>query len=278
MGKEKRSSRGQRTERVEIIVVGREILVGRTLDTNSHWIARRITSLGGGPRRIVVVDDDVPAIVKEIDAAWSNQARVIITVGGLGPTADDKTLAAVAEATGHPLVLDDRALEFVRSRYRSFKSQGFIESDAMTARRKKMAMIPKGAQILQNSVGAAPGVHLDLKTVSIFSLPGVPREMRSIFEEAMVEILRGILGKSVFLEKTITTPFADESQLGEILDRVMKEVPGVYLKSRPTHFGRDVHLEVRLSASGEEAEEVEAEIDRAIKSIRKRIGEKRPES
>ena len=263
--------------RTEIIVVGREILVGRTLDTNSHWITRRVMSLGGKTRRIVVVDDDVPSIGREIETARSNHARVIITVGGLGPTADDKTLAAVAEVTGHPLILDTEALDFVRSRYRFFKTQGFVDSDRMTQSRQKMAMIPEGSEILRNSVGAAPGVHLDSKSLSIISVPGVPREMQSIFEEGAVEILKGIFGKKVFLEKTITTPLKDESQLGEILNRVMKENPAVYLKSRPTHFGKDVHMEVTLSASGDDHEEVEAEIGKAIQSIQKRIREDLPE-
>jgi nicotinamide-nucleotide amidase len=262
--------------RVEIIVVGREIIVGRTLDTNSHWIARRITSLGGQTGRVVVVDDEVPSIVREIEAARSNQARVIITVGGLGPTADDKTLAAVAEGTGHPLSLEKGALDFVKGRYRFFKRQGFVDSDVMTPNRQKMAMIPEGSQILVNSVGAAPGVHLDLKTVSIFSLPGVPREMQNIFEETMVQTLRGIFGTKVFLEETITTHVGDESQLGEILDQVMKDIPGVYLKSRPTHFGRDVHMGVTVSASGNTQGEVKAEIDRAIRTIQQRILEQIP--
>jgi len=258
-------------DRVEIIVVGREILFGRTLDTNSNWIARRVTSLGGRTARIAVVDDDVPSIVREIEAARSNRARVVITTGGLGPTADDKTLGAVAETTRHPLTLDPRALDFVRSRYRYFKSRGYVDSDRMTPSRKKMAMIPEGCQILRNSVGGAPGVYLKMGDLSIFSIPGVPREMRAIFEEEMVEILRGIFGKKVFLERTITTPLKDESQLGDILNRVMKEVPRIYLKSRPTHFGKDVQINVTLSASGDDQKEVEEQIRKAIGRIRKRI-------
>jgi molybdenum cofactor synthesis domain-containing protein len=255
---------------IEIIIVGREILVGRTLDTNSHWIARRLTALGGETRRIVVVDDHIPSIVREFQTARSNGVRVIITVGGLGPTSDDKTLAAVAEATGHPLVLDRHALDFVKTRYRFFRKEGAVDSDAMTPSRAKMATIPEGSQILSNTVGAAPGVYLEMEDVSIFSLPGVPREMQTVFEDAVVEILKTVFGKQVFLEETITTPLKDESQLGEILNRVMKEVPGVYLKSRPTRFGRNVQMEVTLSASGDDRRRVGGVIRRAIKKIEER--------
>jgi molybdenum cofactor synthesis domain-containing protein len=262
--------------RVEIVVVGREVLVGGTLDTNSHWIARWVRSLGGITSRIVAVDDNTPAIVREMRTARSNAARVIITVGGLGPTADDRTLAAVAEATGHPLVLDSNALDFVRERYCSFRRQGFVDSGAMTRSRQKMARIPAGSRILRNPVGAASGIHLDWEGVSVFSLPGVPREMEAIFEETIVEILKGFFGRKAFLEKTIPTPFGDESELGEILNRVMKENPGVYLKSRPTHFGRDVRIEVTLSASGDDTGEVKASIDKAIQSIHREADREKP--
>ncbi|NIQ37264.1 MAG: competence/damage-inducible protein A [Proteobacteria bacterium] len=259
--------------RVEIIVVGREILVGRTRDTNSNWIARRVASLGGRTSRIVAVDDDVQSIAKEIRTGRSNRARVIITIGGLGPTADDKTLAAVAEATGTPLELDIEALEFVRKRYGFFKDHGFVDSDKMTASRKKMALLPVGSRILRNSVGAAPGVHLDLKTLSLFCVPGVPEEMEAIFEEEMVDTLKGIFGKNVFLEKTITTTLKDESLLADILNRVMKDIPRVYLKSRPTHFGRNVNLNVTISVTGDNRGDVEREIRRAVLRIRKGIRE-----
>ena len=102
--------------------------------------------------------------------------------------------------------------------------------------------------------------------------------MQSIFEGEMVEILKSIFGKKVFLEETITTPLSDESQLGEILNWAMKEIPGVYLKSRPTHFGRDVHMEVTLSASGDDQKKVGVEIDRAIRCIEKRIHEEIPDN
>lgn len=246
--------------------------MGRTLDTNSNWIAKRVTSLGGRTSRVVVVDDDVPSIVREIETARSNQVRVIITTGGLGPTADDKTLVAVAEATDHPLTLDPHALDFVRSRYQFFRRKGFVDSDRMTPSRRKMAMIPEGSQFLRNSVGGAPGVHLEMGDFSIFSIPGVPREMRTIFEEEMVEILKAIFGKKVFVEKTITTPIKDESQLGDILNGVMKQIPRVYLKSRPTHFGKNVQIDVTLTASGDDRDEVAEQIRKAIRKIREKIG------
>jgi molybdenum cofactor synthesis domain-containing protein len=257
--------------RVEIIVVGREILTGRTLDTNSNWLAKRITALGGDVKRVAVVDDKIDSICGELRTALGNNSHLIVTTGGLGPTFDDKTLDAVATAAGLKMELDAEALDFVKGRYTFFKEQGFVDTDEVTPSREKMAIFPKGAKMLSNPVGAAPGVKLRAGETIIVSLPGVPKEMRAIFEESLLKELRNLLGSRIFLEKTITTNMGDESKLGEILDKVMKEVPRVYLKSRPTRFGRDVRLEVTLTATGDDADEVEARIQQAISEIEKRL-------
>ena len=257
--------------RAEIIVVGREILTGRTLDTNSNWLAKRITALGGDVKRIAVADDEVASISRELRTALENNCRLIVTTGGLGPTFDDKTLDAVATAAGLKMELAADALDFVKDRYTFFKEKGFIDSDDITPSREKMAILPKGGKMLPNPVGAAPGVKLWVEKTLVVSLPGVPREMKAIFEETLLKDLRGLFESRFSREETITTTMGDESKLGEILDKVMKEVPGVYLKSRPTHFGRDVRLEVTLTATGNDANEVEARIREVISEIEKRL-------
>ncbi|MBW1971951.1 MAG: hypothetical protein JRI44_03795, partial [Deltaproteobacteria bacterium] len=84
-------------ERIEIITIGKEILIGRTQDTNSHWLCRRIIALGGFVKRVIIVDDEIKEIVEALNIAFKDKSRVIITTGGLGPTSDDKTLEAVAK-------------------------------------------------------------------------------------------------------------------------------------------------------------------------------------
>lgn len=262
---------GGHLRRVEIIAVGREILTGRTLDTNSNWLAKRITALGGDVKRMVAVDDEIPSISRELKAALRNRSRLIVTTGGLGPTTDDKTLEAVAKAAGLKMQLDPKALDFVKRRYAFFKEQGFVDSDEVTASRKKMAILPKGSEMLSNTVGAAPGVKLYVESTLIALLPGVPKEMRAIFEEVLLHHLRELFGRSFSRERTITTRLGDESQLGEILEKVMKVVPRVYLKSRPTRFGKDVRLAVTLTATGDDADEVEGRIQAAVSEIEKRL-------
>ncbi len=257
--------------RGEIIVVGREILTGRTLDTNSNWLAKRITALGGDIKRVAVVDDELASICGELRTALGNNSRVIVTTGGLGPTSDDKTLEALALALEVKMELNPRALDFVKGRYALFKEKGFVDTDELLPSREKMAILPRGAEMLPNPVGAAPGVKLCAGETLILCLPGVPKEMRAIFEEAALNDIKDLFKRRFFLEKTITTTMGDESKLGEILDRVMKDLPRVYLKSRPTYFGRDVRLEVTITATGDETDEVEARIGEAISQIEKRL-------
>jgi nicotinamide-nucleotide amidase len=258
-------------KRVEIIAIGKEILQGQTLDTNSSWLAKRITALGGRVGRMVIPDDDVGAIAQEIETSFGNKAEVIITTGGLGPTFDDRTLAGIAEASGHPLALHPEALEIVTRRYQEFYKGGFVEDPGITPAREKMAHVPRDSELMANPVGAAPAVFLHTPRGWIFALPGVPKEMQAIFEQEVLPRLTGILGPEFYLEEGVNTGLGDESVLGEIIDRVMKRVPGVYLKSKPTHFGKAVDLEVVITAAGPEEGEVKKRVKEAKGLLRKLI-------
>jgi nicotinamide-nucleotide amidase len=248
---------------VEIIAVGKEILHGQILDTNSSWLAKRITALGGMIGRIVIPDDDVGAIAEEIKTSFHNGAQIIITTGGLGPTFDDKTLAGISEAVGCPLVLHPEALEFVTRRYRELWEQGFVEGPAITPAREKMAYLPQGAEPLDNPVGTAPAVSLKTPQGVIFALPGVPREMQAIFEQLVFPRLKEMLGTEVYLEETVNTGLGDESVLGGLVEQVMRQVPGTYLKSKATGFGKNVGLEVVITAAGVDREGIKEKVKEA---------------
>ncbi|UCE18271.1 MAG: competence/damage-inducible protein A [Gemmatimonadota bacterium] len=250
--------------RVEIIAIGNEILTGRVLDSNSNWLAKAFTAVGGEVTRCVVVRDVVDEIVREVQNARANKARIIITTGGLGPTFDDRTLEAVAQALDRPLVLHADALEWIIQKYEDLKREGYVDSDDITPSREKMAHVPDDSIPLPNTVGAAPGVMIELKGCTLFCLPGVPAEMKAIFEEHVEEKLRSIFGSQVFIERNITTDVSDESKIVPIIEAVMKEVEGVYLKSKPTHFGKDVRIGVRITASGEDETELKERLERTV--------------
>lgn len=253
---------------VEIIAVGNELLVGDVLDTNTNWLCKKFTGIGGKVQRAVMVGDDLQSIGRQLKSTLNRETKLIIVMGGLGPTADDMTLQAVAQAIGRKLELNSEALRFVAERYRDFAAKGYVDDPSMTPSRQKMAILPEGATPLDNFVGAAPAVLLHVGESIVVCLPGVPTEMKSIFEGSLQPTLTELFGESHFLEKAVIVNSKDESALAPILKQVGDENPRVYVKSRPKRFGPDVKIRVTLSMSGRTKEEVETTIDSAIKDLR----------
>jgi len=253
---------------VEIVAIGNELLIGDVLDTNTNWLCRRITGLGGRVARAVMVGDDLEAIGREIQGALARGAEVILTTGGLGPTADDMTLAAVARATDCPLELNDEALEMVRRRYQELADQGFVADEALTEARRKMAVLPRGARPVFNPVGAAPAVVLEVGDSILIALPGVPAELKGIFEGPLGPTLEALFGEGVFVERVAIVDCQDESALAPILRQVAEAHPAVYIKSRAKRFGPEVKLRVTLSLAGRHRAEVERAIHQALDDLR----------
>ncbi|MBI3989459.1 MAG: competence/damage-inducible protein A [candidate division NC10 bacterium] len=259
--------------KVTIIAIGRELLTGRVRDANASWLARRVTALGGQVQRIAIADDDPAQVARELQRSLTDGASLVLTTGGLGPTADDRTLQGIALAFGCTLALHPQALQMVKERYWALAAEGSVQDAHITESRQKMAILPEGAIPLPNPVGAAPAVLLKIHGVTIVSLPGVPAEMQAIFEASVLNLLRAMTPQAAYQERTLVTPFGDESLLAPLLEQVMKRIPQVSLKSRATRFGPQVKLEVVLSTSARtepEAEallqEAEAELKQAIRS------------
>lgn len=226
-----------------ILSVGNELLIGRTVNTNAAWLGKRLTFLGFKVDRVVVVPDDVDEIAGEVSRAVS-KAYLVVTTGGLGSTYDDVTLEGVAKGLGRNLVLNSRALEMVRS----FYSARGLE---LTSDRVKMAMLPEGAEPLRNPVGAAPGALLRVGGSLVASLPGVPREMESMFTESLEPVLRDVVGGVFVVECGFTVYGVPESSLAPYIREAAFKVPRSYVKSHPrgSEIGEPV-LDIRVVASG----------------------------
>jgi len=248
---------------VDIVTIGNEILLGLVQDTNSNYLCRVVRGMGGKVRRIAVVPDEIEAIARELKWALTRGASVVFTCGGLGPTDDDLTLAAVAEATGRPLRADPRAVRLVEEKYRELAAQGYVQSAGMTETRLKMAMLPEGARAIENPVGAAPAALMELGDMRIVSLPGVPAELKAIVEGPLQEFLAEVFGKGSYRERELLVDCGDESQLAPALRQVSAANPDVYVKSRASGFGPDVKFRILISASAASAEEAESKIQRA---------------
>jgi len=234
--------------------------------------------MGAFVRRAVLVRDDEEAIAAEVRGAISRGTDLLFTSGGLGPTDDDRTVAAVAKAVGLPLELNEEALKMVERRYRELYEQGFVDSPEITPSRRKMAILPKGAVPLFNPVGTAPGVWLEVsagcevrgvesgKTV-IVCLPGVPAELKGIFENSLPPLLEQVLGKGFYDERTFEATCRDESVLAPLLKKVAEKHPSVYLKSKARTFGQEVRIRILFAASGSDKKAVEQAIRNAIDDL-----------
>jgi molybdenum cofactor synthesis domain-containing protein len=211
----------------EIISVGNELLIGHTLDTNSHWIAKYFTKFGWTLQRITVLRDSLAAINDGVTHSLRRKPDLLITIGGLGPTHDDMTLRGVALALDKRLVLNPEAFAMVKARYSALES-----STGLTRFRKKMATLPEGAEPLHNPVGTAPGVTVKVGITRLISLPGVPSEMKAIFTGSVIPMLRSSKGQPP-QEVFIGLVGIIESALAPALDRARKAFPGLYFKSHP---------------------------------------------
>jgi len=251
-----------------IIPVGNELLIGRIVDTNSAWLARRLTFLGYRVARVVKVPDDVDEASEEIRRAIE-RAEVVITTGGLGPTYDDRTLEAVAKAVGVDLKLNREALALVEEFY---KRKGL----PLTRERTKMAMLPEGAKPIPNPVGAAPGSIVEYSGALVISLPGVPREMQAMFDLYVKPILEERAPPRRFWECSLEVRGVPESSLAPKLEEVARRYPSTYIKSHPRgHELEEPVIDVRILASGETLEEavsIAVEARKKLLEEAKRLG------
>ena len=235
---------------VEVLSIGNELLRGIVADTNSGWIAKRVAARGADLRRITTLPDAPGVVAQAIREALARETDLIVTQGGLGPTDDDRTREAVALALDAPCETQAAALDIVRRRYEELAAEGRVRSAALNAARLRMTRLPRGAVPLDNHVGAAPGVLLELGAQAIVCLPGVPPELHWIWENSLARHLDETLGQGGWAETTITLDEVDESRVAAMLEALQGRHPDVYVKSRAKGFGDGDRIRVTLSASG----------------------------
>jgi molybdenum cofactor synthesis domain-containing protein len=252
------------TTDLEIICIGNELLIGKVLNTNAQWLAKRSNSLGINVRRTTVVPDNLDEIGSVIREALLRKPAFIITTGGLGPTFDDMTLLGIANALKLKLEVNPIALEMVRKKYETFAQE---KSAELTQPRTKMATIPEGATPIRNPVGTAPGIELKLEETNIFALPGVPSEMEAIFEQTIMPILKKASGGMSFHEYSIFADNIMESNLAPLIDKVMHDNPLVYIKSHPKGRENIPHMELHISTSAENTIEADAILQKAASEL-----------
>jgi molybdenum cofactor synthesis domain-containing protein len=231
-----------------LIAIGNELLDGIVLDTNSNWMEIRLTALGVQIRRLVSVPDEIDEIGEALK--FTREAcDMIITSGGLGPTHDDKTMQAIAKALGREIMEDKEAVKIIKRQYRMLHEKKIVAASDLTEPRMKMARLPKGAIPLDNRIGGAPGVMIQDDETTIFCLPGVPAELKFIFDDSVIPwVKENSLQK--FHEQIVEFQMRDESVFAPAIDSVMNKFPGVYIKSMPKPYGTSKAIRVWVSARG----------------------------
>ncbi|UCE96128.1 MAG: nicotinamide mononucleotide deamidase-related protein [Candidatus Bathyarchaeota archaeon] len=256
---------------VEIISIGNELLIGKTLNTNATWLAKEITSIGLSISRITVIGDDVKEIVTAVQDAVLRKPSCVITTGGLGPTFDDKTFEAIADATNSVPRVNEKALEMIEEKYAQYAKEMNQDKFELTPARIKMATIPEGAKPLPNPVGTAPAISIQNNGITIFALPGVPSEMKAIFEQSLAPFLRAVAGHLKFFAKSIDVSGIMESEIAPIIDQVMHDNPRIYIKSHPMGAEKKPRIELHLSTIAEELETAKKRVSKALRQLSKII-------
>ena len=247
---------------MEIISIGNELLIGKTLNTNAGWLAKRATALGIMVKRITVAGDNINEIANTVREALERKPKFIITTGGLGPTFDDKTLAGIAKALKCNLKINEKALKMIKEKYESYSNGvGTIE---LTQARVKMAKLPEKSEPLPNPIGTAPSVIAETEGTFLIALPGVPPEMKAIFEESVAPLLRKSAGELTFFEASIHADSIMESALAPLIDRVMYDHPYVYIKSHPKGEERKPHIEIHFSITTENSQTARNHVEKAV--------------
>jgi nicotinamide-nucleotide amidase len=246
----------------EILSIGSELLLGQVVDTNAASIAKQLANIGVDLFHKVTVGDNLARVAEAVRTALG-RSTVVITTGGVGPTADDVTREAVAEATGRDLVFVPELMDQIEA---FFRSRGFPISPS----NRKQAFIPRNAIPLANPVGTAPCFIVEVGDRAVVSLPGVPREMEHLLATRVIPYLRERYRLTgVIATRVLRTCGMGESRVGEILGDYMAQ--GV----NPT-VGTMAHLgqvDVRIAAKAVHADAAWALIAPVEAEIRRRLGD-----
>ena len=248
--------------KAEIITIGTELLIGQIVDTNSAHIAQRLTPLGIEVRYVTSVGDSRVEMAEILNLALG-RSQIIIITGGLGPTDDDLTREVVSRVTGRELVFQQHLMDQIEA---LFRRRGF----RMVESNRRQAFLPDGAIPIENPMGTAPGFILEEEGRAVITLPGVPREMRFLMEEAVIPYLRKKFSveKETVQNKVLRVCGLGESSVNEQIADLIREGqnPSIGLLASPGD------IKIRIMARGRHPSEAQSLIEGIETQIRDRLG------
>lgn len=243
-----------------LLSIGTELTRGELVNTNAAWLGEELTKLGFAVVEHATVDDDVDRIVTLIQR-FAKLHRVVIATGGLGPTSDDLTTAAAAQAAGVELRRDERVVEGIRQKFEAF-GRVMPESNA------KQGDFPEGADVLDNPVGTAPGFAMTFGAARLFFVPGVPREMKHIFQESIVPAVAPLAERKTH-QMHVRTFGMTESGVAQALRGLEEGHEGLTLGYR-AHFPE---IEVKVHVRADSAAEAERISQSIADEVRATLGD-----
>ena len=249
--------------KIEILCTGDEILSGKTINTNYGFIARRLVEHGFAVHWGTTVGDDRQCLRAAFKQASARAAAVIVN-GGLGPTVDDLSQEMAAEAAGVELALHQKWFDRMHAWYVS-------RGRKMPENNRKQAMLPKGAEFIDNPIGTACGFAIDIDETRFFFTPGVPREMRRMIDEQVIPRLEAMRGyRQITVVKRFHSFGIGESRADQMLsgieDMALKESVKLGFQS---HYPQ---LETKLTMQGQDREYIEATLRPLEREVRERLG------
>lgn len=242
-----------------ILAVGSEMLTPFRVDTNSLAITERLNRIGCDVRFKAVVGDDV-AELADLFSRGIGAADLIVCTGGLGPTEDDVTRDAVARACQVEMDLDEAILSRIRTR---FEQRGMV----MPEINRRQAMVPRGAVVLENSNGTAPGLWMEQGGTSILLLPGPPREMRPMLERVMTERLEPRAGSRGLFRRVIRITGRPESDVDAVAQPIYSNWRDTPVPISTTILAKLGQIELHLTADAPDAEVAATVLESAVQEL-----------
>lgn len=250
--------------RAAVVAVGDELLLGDIVNGNAAWLGAELAAVGAQVVHSTMVGDDVGRISAAIERAMQD-AEICVLTGGLGPTSDDLTRDAVARVAGVPMDRSPELEQLLRDKFAAF---GMSMPEAVL----RQADVPRGAQPLDNAVGTAPGLRVELGEKLLFALPGPPHELASVARAGMLEELRRRSG-TVLVTRTLHCAGAGESEVAQRVEATIGEreslPPGVEL----AYLAGGAVVRVRLTTQAESIERADAVLDPLVGALAAALGE-----
>ena len=240
----------------EIITIGDEILYGHILDTNAKWLSKNLNELGVKTNKISTIGDNYIQI-KDILESSIKENDIIILTGGLGPTNDDITKKCLNDFFKGKLITDNNTLSHIK---KIFKKRNLD----LTKKNRDQALVPDNCKVLHNKYGTAPGIAFEKDNKLVISLPGVPYEMKSLFEDKCSQIIKQKFSLSIIHHRTIKTVGIGESWLSDLISEWEKNLDNTISLAYLPSIGR---VKLRLTGRGNNLNKIKSAIDKEEKKV-----------